>query len=91
MVLLEAMSAGLGVVVPSHGALSEIGSGGATVFASGDRQDLARALDSLSADTEVDRLGAEARRRYLAHYSPAAGLAHLEEAYSRAIESRTSR
>lgn len=91
MVLLEAMSAGLGVVVPSHGALSEIGGSGATVFASGDRQDLARALDSLSADADVDRLGAEARRRYLAHYSPAVGVAQLEAVYQRAIEARTGR
>jgi glycosyltransferase involved in cell wall biosynthesis len=91
MVLLEAMAAGLGVVVPGHGALPEIAGAGGAVFTGRDTPDLARVLDDLASDGAVDRLGEEARRRYLAAYSPAVALGELESVYARAMASRRGR
>jgi glycosyltransferase involved in cell wall biosynthesis len=81
MVLVEAMSAGLPIVVTTAaGARAIVGPDGAVAVPPRDAAALAGAIESLDDDT-VDRLGAANRRRYDARYTESAGLAALEELY----------
>lgn len=86
MVVLEAMAAGLPIVVPDLGALPEIVGEGGLVFRAGDIGHLAQLSGALSDDRLVDEKGAAARAEYQARYSEAAGLRRLEEVYRLAIE-----
>lgn len=85
MVLLEALAAGLPVVVPDHGALLEAAGEAGLAFASGDPLSLAAEISRLSSDATVERCGAAARERYLEVFTPEIGLARLEEIYARVL------
>ncbi len=85
MVLIEAMSAGLPVIVTTAaGARSIVGSDGAIAVPPRDPAALAHAIESLDDDT-VDRLGTANRRRFESVYTESAGLAALESLY-RSVE-----
>lgn len=81
MVLVEALSCGLPVVVSDHGALPETASQAGLTFAPGDRRDLARVLGKLEDNTLVDEKSAAALRIYRERFSPGIGLAQLENIY----------
>ncbi|MGH8952483.1 MAG: glycosyltransferase family 4 protein [Acidimicrobiia bacterium] len=82
MVLLEAMAAGLPVVVPDHGAMVEIAGSGGIPFRALDIGSLAGALDQLADDELADRLGASSRASYLDRYTPDASAKALLETYA---------
>lgn len=84
MVLVEALSCGLPVVVPDHGALPEVAGEAGITFAAGDRGQLARALSSLESDSLVADKSAAALQRYRERFTPWKGLADLEEIYEMA-------
>lgn len=81
MVLLEAMAAGLPVVVPDHGALVETAGGGGIPFRPLDVVTLAEALESLADGDLADRIGAFSRAEYLDRYVPGGNLEALIAAY----------
>jgi glycosyltransferase involved in cell wall biosynthesis len=86
MVLLEALAAGLPVVVPDHGPLHEASGEGGIIFRAGDQGALGRALSRLTASSRVDELGRRSRIRYETAYRPSSGLAALTRAYQMAID-----
>lgn len=71
MVLLEAMAAGLPVVVPDHGDLLDTAGPGGVAFEALDVDSLASALGALSDDEIVDFRGASSRSEYLSRFTPA--------------------
>lgn len=84
MVLLEAMAAGLPVLVPDHGDLTEIAGEGGIRFEPCDVGSLADALALLEDGRRVDRHGAAARAVYLDRHQPSRGVTRLLEIYERA-------
>jgi glycosyltransferase involved in cell wall biosynthesis len=68
MVLLEAMAAGLPVVVPAHGDLVDTAGPGGVEFKPLDVDSLAKSLGTLSDDTRVDVLGASSRSEYSSRF-----------------------
>jgi glycosyltransferase involved in cell wall biosynthesis len=73
LVLLEAMAAGLPIVTSAMGGIGDTVSDGETavVIAPGDVDGLVRSIEGIARDEALRRrLGAAARRRYLAHYTP---------------------
>jgi glycosyltransferase involved in cell wall biosynthesis len=84
MVLVEALSCGLPVVVSDHGALPEIAGEAGLTFEPGDIRDLARSLSRLEDDSLVEEKSARAHHSYRERFSPRRGLAHLEEIYEQA-------
>lgn len=88
MVLVEALSCGLPVIVPDHGALPEVAGDAGLVFTPSDPTDLARAITTLEEDDLVESKSSAARRAYEEHHSPAVGLVQLTNAYQRAFANR---
>lgn len=88
MVLIEAMSAGLPVIVTSAAGADEIVGDGAAVVPPGSAAALAAALDGLT-DAIVDRQGALNRERFVQHFDEPAGTAALEALYAEALDERT--
>lgn len=91
MVVLEAMASGLGTVAPDHGALPGIVGQGGLTFPSGRVSGLAEAIEAIGSDSLVDRLGGDARQRYLDEFTPESGIVRLERLYSDAIRERRGR
>lgn len=85
MVLLEAMAAGLPVVVPDHGAMAAVAGDGGIVFEGVDVHRLSDALSQLESDELVATKSDAARRRYEADFTLAAGARRLEGVYRMAI------
>jgi glycosyltransferase involved in cell wall biosynthesis len=82
MVLIEAMSAGLPVIVTTAaGARTIVGGCESLVVPPGRPDALAGAIDSLDDDT-VDTEGAANRARFEARYTEAIGIANLEALYT---------
>jgi glycosyltransferase involved in cell wall biosynthesis len=91
MVLIEAMSAGLPVIVSTvAGARTIVGAPAELVVPPGDPAALALAIDRLD-DATVDAVGAANRTRFEADYSEDAGLAALESLYAEAVMEHGSR
>jgi len=91
MVLLEALAAGLPIVVGNQGGLPEtVSKDAAKTFATGDAVSLTQALQGLT-DDWVDNAGAAARRVYEERYTPEVGLGRLLEVYREAIRRRRGR
>ncbi|WP_093607695.1 glycosyltransferase [Streptomyces indicus] len=91
LVVVEAMAAGVPVVAAGHGAFAELVEDGRTglLHRPGDAASLASCLRRITADEDTNReLGEAARRRYEQGFSPAVGLARLEEGYRAAIAGR---
>lgn len=90
MVLLEALAAGLALVVSDIGGVPEtVGGNSAAVLARpGDRESWEVALMGLSDDTGVDRSGEAARRAFDERYSAQIGLDGLIHHYTEAIAHR---
>lgn len=87
LVVLEGMGAGLPTFVTSHGALPEsVGREPALLVPPGDVATWRLALGRLGDDGLVDRIGAEARRRYLARYTPEVALRSLLDCYERVLD-----
>lgn len=85
MVLIEAMSAGLAVIVTSTaGARDVVGAPDRLVVPPNDPQALARAIEGLD-DSTVDTLGRANRRRFEERYSVPVGVENLEALYDDAI------
>jgi glycosyltransferase involved in cell wall biosynthesis len=80
MVLIEAMGAGLPIIVTTMAAARDIVGPGAIVVPPRRPDALAIALSSLD-DATLDELGALNRRRYEECYTEATGLAELESLY----------
>jgi glycosyltransferase involved in cell wall biosynthesis len=86
MTLVEAMSAGLPVIVnTAAGAAAIVDPPSSLVVPPGRPDALAAALDALD-DSTVDQVGAANRRRFEQHFSEAVGVAALEELYYDAID-----
>jgi glycosyltransferase involved in cell wall biosynthesis len=85
--ILEAYAAGLPVLASRHGSMEELVIEGETggFFEPGDPGDLAEMVGSLFDGGDLPRLGAGARERYEAQYTPAANHARLMEIYRLAI------
>jgi len=82
MVLIEAMSAGLPIIVTTAaGAASIVGDRGSIVVPFRQPAALAEALGQLD-DATVDRLGAANREAYQTRYTESAGIAALESLYT---------
>ncbi|MBO1750290.1 glycosyltransferase family 4 protein [Actinotalea sp. BY-33] len=79
---VEAMAAGVPVVVAGHGALAELAerTGAGVTHLPNDVEDLRRALGRMDPETAV-ALGRRARAAYLAHYSMAGAVGALEAIY----------
>ncbi len=91
MVLVEAMSAGLPVIVTTAaGAAAIVEPPPELLVPPRQPAALAAALDALD-DRTVDRAGVANRRRFEQHYSEAVGVAALEAAYGDAIAARERR
>lgn len=94
LVVAEAMAAGLPVVVPGQGALSEVAAEAAIQpdgGASGSAADaLVSSLRRAADDDLVDAAGAAGRARFLMHFTPAYGLLRLLDAYHAAMRTDTS-
>lgn len=84
MVLVEALSCGLPVVVPDHGALPEVAGEAGLTFAPGDRRQLASALTGLANDSLVADKSTAALQTYRERFTPERGLARLEDIYEMA-------
>jgi len=82
MVLLEAMAAGLPVVVPDHGDLPDTAGPGGVEFKALDVESLAVALGTLSDDAAVDSRGASSRSEYLSRFTPAENASNLLRIYT---------
>jgi glycosyltransferase involved in cell wall biosynthesis len=86
MVLLEALAAGLPVLYTDLGAIGEtVGSGG-WGFPSTGSPGLAKALQVLADDLEVEHASARARGEFLARFHPTVGLENRLVAYATALE-----
>jgi len=85
MVLLEAMSAGLPVVVPDHGDLVEVAGSGGVPFQALRIESLAGALELIVDGAHSDRRGELSRAAYLDKFVPVDGAARLEEIYAEAV------
>lgn len=91
MAILEALAAGLPIVVSDHGGLPEtVSPESARMFAAGDEGALKEAMQDLS-DDWVDAAGSAARRLYEERYTPAVGLGRLVDVYREAIGRRQTR
>jgi glycosyltransferase involved in cell wall biosynthesis len=84
MVLLEAMAAGLPVVVPDHGDLLEIAGSGGLEFKALDVDSLAGALGALADDATVDSKGASSRAEYLSRFTLTESASSLVRIYTEA-------
>ena len=82
MVLLEAMAAGLPVVVPDHGALVETAAAGGIPFRALDVGSLAGVIEQLVDGDLADRYGALSRTEFLDRFTPEGNLAELTETYA---------
>ena len=89
IVVLEALSAGVGVIASRMGGLEEVldGSGAGQLVAPEDVDAWADALGSLDDDLEVERSGAAAYELWQRRFSPVVALRALEDAYSEALQS----
>ena len=86
MVLIEALSAGLPVIASTASDAAAITDTPETlVTRAGDEHELVRAFEALS-DELVDRVGADARRRYEAEFSEDVGVANLERLYASVLD-----
>jgi len=86
MTLVEAMSAGLPVIVnTAAGAAAIVDPPPTLVVPPGQPDALAAALDTLD-DSTVDEVGAANRRRFEQHFSEAVGVAALERLYHETID-----
>jgi glycosyltransferase involved in cell wall biosynthesis len=82
MAIIEAMSFSMAVVSTTVGGIPElVDAGNGALVTPGDRATLAGALLAVLADGRATSLGAEARRRYEAGFSPRAGMARMRELY----------
>jgi len=87
MVLLEALAAGLPLVVSDIGGIPEtVGDGGAVSAPPGDRSAWADALNRLRDATWIDEASLQARAVYEARYSVEPALEGLMRAYETAME-----
>ncbi len=86
MVLVEALSCGLPVIIPGHGALPDVAGDAGLPFAPGSPRDLIRAIRALQDNDLVEMKSASARHTYREHYNPAADLTRLTRIYERATE-----
>jgi glycosyltransferase involved in cell wall biosynthesis len=82
MVLLEAMAAGLPVVVPDHGDLLDTAGSGGVPFQALDVDSLVEALQALSNDLTADSKGASSRSEYLSRFTPAESASGLFRIYN---------
>ncbi|WP_353946592.1 glycosyltransferase [Streptomyces sp. HUAS MG91] len=93
LVAVEAMAAGVPVVAAGHGAFVELVEDGVTglLHRPGDAASLATCLRRIAADPARNQeMGRAARGRYERGFSPAVGLARLEEEYRTAIAGRSA-
>ncbi|MEV7319711.1 glycosyltransferase [Streptomyces sp. NPDC093970] len=93
LVVVEAMAAGVPAVAAGHGAFTELVQDGVTglLHRPGDSGSLASRIRGVAADADRNReMGRAARRRYEQAFSPAVGLARLEEEYRTAIAGRSA-
>jgi glycosyltransferase involved in cell wall biosynthesis len=90
MVLLEAMAAGLPVVVPAHGDLVDTAGSGGLPFQALDVDSLAGALRALSDDGTVDTMGASSRSEYLSRFTPTESASSLLRIYVEAAKNAKS-
>jgi len=89
MVLIEAMSAGLPIIVSSvAGAREVVGAPSDLVVGPRDASGLAAALDRLD-DERVDIVGAENRARFECEYDERVGVTRLESLYAETIAAAT--
>jgi glycosyltransferase involved in cell wall biosynthesis len=84
MVLIEAMSAGLPIIVTTSAAARDIVGSGAIVVPPHRPDAIAAAISALD-DRTVDELGTLNRRRFETSYTEAVGLAELESLYASVI------
>ena len=94
VVAAEAFGAGAPVVASAHGGLTSIVDEGRTgrLVSPGDATALARTLDDLhAAPRETTRMGAAARQRFEAEYSPNANYRQLSAIYDDVIDARMAR
>jgi glycosyltransferase involved in cell wall biosynthesis len=84
MVLLEALAAGLPLVVSSIGGLPDSVVDERAALMVGQRSEWAKSLSGLVDDRWVDEAGHRARAVYEEHYGPTAALDRLLDAYRRA-------
>ncbi|MHB9756156.1 glycosyltransferase [Streptomyces sp. BYX5S] len=92
LVVAEAMAAGVPAVASGHGAFVELVDDGATglLHRPGERTSLASCLRGIAEEPGRNReMGLAARRRYERGFSPAVGLARLEEEYRAVIAGRS--
>ncbi|MGD6748838.1 glycosyltransferase family 4 protein [Streptomyces sp. BH105] len=92
LVVAEAMAAGVPAVASGHGAFVELVEDGETglLHRPGERTSLASCLRRITAEPAANRdMGRAARLRYEQGFSPAVGLARLEEEYRSAIAGRS--
>ncbi|MEV5383499.1 glycosyltransferase family 4 protein [Streptomyces sp. NPDC052721] len=92
LVVAEAMAAGVPAVAAGHGAFVELVEDGVTglLHRPGEPASLASCIRRIAARADLGReMGQAARRRYEKCFSPAVGLARLEEEYRAAIAGRT--
>ncbi len=87
MVLLEALAAGLPVLVSDIGPIPEVVAplGPEWLAQPGDPDDLAKGLARIDDDEELARIGTQARTLFEQRYSESQGLADLEAAYERVV------
>lgn len=83
---VEAMSAGVPVIVAAHGALGELvdGAEAGLGFRPGDVADLRRALSRMDRETSA-RLGKQARERYARRYTMDRAMGTLERIYAAVV------
>ena len=90
MVLVEAMSAGLPVIVNTvAGAATIVDAPPALLVAPRNPGALASAIDALD-DVTVDTVGAANRRRFQEHFSEAVGVRALEALYDETLKAGRS-
>ncbi|MGW2940184.1 glycosyltransferase family 4 protein, partial [Streptomyces sp. NPDC001156] len=93
LVVVEAMAAGVPTVAAGHGAFVELVEDGVTglLHRPGEAGSLASCIRRIAADPDLGQeMGRAARRRYEQGFSPAVGLARLEEEYRTAIAGRSA-
>lgn len=88
MVLLEALAAGLGAIIPASGPLAEMAGSGGIAYQARDDEDLSRCLQRLTDDDLVDAAGRAARARWSEEFSPERGREQLERVYRLALTRR---
>ncbi|MGW5731531.1 MULTISPECIES: glycosyltransferase [Streptomyces] len=92
LVVVEAMAAGVPAVAAGHGAFVELVQDGVAglLHRPGEPDSLASCIRRITADPSRNRdMGRAARLRYEQGFSPAVGLARLEEGYRTAIAGRS--